>query len=74
MPHTQDDTSTEQLTFIEVMFSVLASAFGVQSSKNRKRDFARGNPIHFIIVGILFTVVFVVGMIMLVNTILTNVA
>lgn len=74
MPHTQDDTGTEQLTFIEVMFSVLASAFGVQSSKNRKRDFARGNPIHFIIVGILFTVMFVVGMIMLVNTILTNVA
>lgn len=74
MPSTEENTKAEQLTFIEVMLSVLASAFGVQSSKNRKRDFARGNPIHFVMVGILFTVVFVVGMAVLVNTILAQAA
>ncbi|WP_279254159.1 DUF2970 domain-containing protein [Candidatus Seongchinamella marina] len=72
MPHTDNNTKKEQLTFIQVMLSILASAFGVQTSQNRKRDFAKGNPLHFVISGILFTIIFVVGMIMLVNTILTN--
>lgn len=72
MPQREDDKNTGQLTFFEVMLSVLASAFGVQSSKNRERDFAKGNPVHFIMVGILFTVIFVVGMVLLVNTIITQ--
>jgi len=63
----------EPLTFLQVMFSIFASAFGVQSSDNRKRDFARGKPIHFIASGILFTVIFVVGMAFLVNAVILNV-
>lgn len=61
------------LTFLEVMLSIFASAFGVQTSENRKRDFARGNPIHFIISGVLFTAIFIVLMVVIVNTVIANV-
>ncbi|MFK8051278.1 MAG: DUF2970 domain-containing protein [Halioglobus sp.] len=73
MPTPEIDTKKKPLTFSQVMFSVLASAFGVQSSENRERDFTRGSPIHFIVSGILFTVLFVALMLLLVNTILSKV-
>lgn len=53
----------------QVIGSILAAAAGVQSDKNRERDFSQGNPLVFIIGGIIFTVVFVlilVGIVMLV--------
>jgi hypothetical protein len=31
---------------------------GVQSGKNRERDFTHGKPSHFVILGVLFTAVF----------------
>lgn len=37
----------------------MAAALGVQSSKNRERDFTRGNPIIFILAGFIFTLLFV---------------
>lgn len=52
---------TQQQTpgFVDVIKSVLASFFGVQSSKKRERDFTHGKPIHYILVGLLATVLFV---------------
>ena len=32
----------------------------MQSGKNRSRDFSRGKPSHFILLGVLFTALFVV--------------
>lgn len=46
-------------TFWQMLQSVLAAAFGVQSGKNRERDFTQGKPSHFILLGLLFTVLFV---------------
>jgi hypothetical protein len=46
-------------TFFQIAMSVIAAAFGVQSDKNHKRDFANGNPLAFIIGGVIFTVLFV---------------
>ena len=42
----------ENLTFFQMAHSVLASFFGVQSSKNRERDFKNGKAKHFIMMGI----------------------
>ena len=42
-----------------VLKSVVAAAFGVQSQANRERDFAKGRPVHFIIAGVLATLVFI---------------
>jgi hypothetical protein len=60
------------VTFWQVVFSTLAAAFGVQSSRNRERDFTHGKALHFIIAGILFTVLFVVAMVVIVNLVLSG--
>lgn len=46
-------------SFWQTVGSVLAAFFGVQSSKNRQRDFTRGNPKVFIVVGLLVTAAFI---------------
>ncbi|WNF44902.1 DUF2970 domain-containing protein [Pseudomonas sp. SG20056] len=53
------EEENKPLTLWEMLQSVLSAALGVQSGKNRTRDFSRGKPSHFIILGVLFTVVFV---------------
>ncbi|WP_028627732.1 DUF2970 domain-containing protein [Metapseudomonas resinovorans] len=66
-----DDKNHDQpLSFREMLQSVLAAAFGVQSGKNHSRDFSRGKPSHFIILGVLFTVVFVLVLYGLVRLVL----
>lgn len=47
-------------TLLQEIGSVLASFFGVQSSRNRQRDFTRGSPARFVVLGLLMTVGFVV--------------
>ncbi|MGB4074635.1 DUF2970 domain-containing protein [Pseudomonas sp.] len=53
------EDENKPLTLWEMLQSVLSAALGVQSGKNRSRDFTRGKPSHFIILGVLFTAVFV---------------
>ena len=53
----------------QVIGSVMAAAFGVQSKQNRERDFEHGKPIIFIAAGIIFTILFVVAMIAIVSTV-----
>ena len=61
---------TEQdLTLLQVMGSVFAAGFGVQSKQNKVRDFTRGKPLHFVIAGLAFTAAFLVGLIKVVNLI-----
>ncbi len=57
-------------TIIQVIKSVLAAAIGVQSDENRKKDFEQGSLSTYIIAGLIFTVLFVVGLVFLVSTIL----
>ncbi len=54
-----DEKPKKKLTLTQVMFSTAATAFGVQSSKNRERDFSSEDPLLFILSGIIFTLVFV---------------
>jgi len=51
----------------QVIQSTLAAGFGVQSEKNRERDFKYGNIKTFIVAGIIFTVLFVITVIGVVN-------
>ena len=73
-PATQEIESpaTEQRKpgWLQVIASVLAAGFGVQSKKNRERDFQHGKPIIFIVTGLVFTVLFIVAVTMIVNTVL----
>ncbi|NLO79852.1 MAG: DUF2970 domain-containing protein [Xanthomonadaceae bacterium] len=54
-------------TFWQVVLSILAAAFGVQSQQARIRDFTYGNPAAYIIGGIIFTVLFVLILVAIVR-------
>lgn len=54
-----NDEQEKNLTLRQMLGSVLAAALGVQSGNNRARDFSHGKPSHFIILGVGFTVLFV---------------
>jgi hypothetical protein len=53
-----------------VVGSVLAAAFGVQSSKKHQQDFSAGNYRHYIIGGIVFTVLFVATLVVVVRMVI----
>lgn len=67
---TPDKKEASEPGFWEVVMSVLAAALGVQTSKNRERDFSKGNPLVFIAAGLIFTFLFVLTLIGVVNLIL----
>lgn len=55
-----------------VIKSILAAGIGVQSDKNRTRDFEQGNPLTFIIGGIVFTLLFIATLALVVGFVLSN--
>ena len=55
---------------LQVLQSTLAAAFGVQSSKNRERDFSEGRASQFIVAGIVFTCLFVGIIVLIVRTVI----
>lgn len=56
-----EKNNQQQPSLIRVLGSVLASMFGVQSSRRREEDFVYGKPSHYIIVGLLVTVIFILS-------------
>lgn len=59
---TDEQTPPRKSGVIGVVKSVLASFFGVQSERNRQRDFQQGNPAQFLVIGLIATLVFVLVM------------
>jgi hypothetical protein len=55
-----------------IILSILAAGIGVQSDKNRERDFANGNPLAFVIGGFIFTALFIITVAMVVGLVLSN--
>ena len=64
----------ESISFGQVVFSVLASFFGVQSSKARERDFTRGNPTTFLVMGFVLTSAFALILLVVVRLITHSIA
>lgn len=65
----QETGQSGKVGLLAVMMSVMAAMFGVRGSKAHERDFTRGKPSAYILVGLLFTVLFVatlVGVVLLV--------
>ena len=54
----------------QVISSVFAAMIGVQSDKNRERDFNAANPKAYIIAGVIFTIGFVATVITVVNIVI----
>lgn len=57
---------------LQIIQSTLAAAFGVQTEKARKRDFTHGRPLPFIIAGVVFTVLFIITLVVIVNVVLRS--
>jgi hypothetical protein len=56
----------------QVIGSVLSAFIGIQSGKNRERDFKHGKPWHFIVTGIVLTVIFVLIVITVVRVVISS--
>ena len=58
--------------FKSVVLSALSAAFGVQKRSNLERDFQEGKPAHYIIAGIVGTLLFVLILISVVYLVTQN--
>ena len=72
MAHSEKDTQDEEVRigFLEVMKSTLSAFIGVQSNANRERDFKHGKVSHFIAMGLLLGLVFVLTLVGIVQLVL----
>ncbi|QFU75982.1 DUF2970 domain-containing protein [Halioglobus maricola] len=68
-PHDEQEEKNSLNPF-QVIASVFAAALGVQSSKNRERDFKQGRAGTFIAAGIIFTLLFIGVMVVIVQLVL----
>ena len=59
-------------SLLSFVLSILAAGVGIQSDKNRERDFANGNPLAFVIGGIFFTLLFIAAVATIVGLVLSN--
>jgi len=56
-----------KLTIMQLIQSFFSALIGVQSEKNRERDFQQGSLKNFIITGIIGTVLFILVLVMIVS-------
>jgi len=64
------DDDGRQLSFWELVKSTSSAFLGVQSNANRERDFKRGKLSHFIWMGLLFGMLFVLTLVGVVQLVL----
>lgn len=57
---------------LQVVGSVISAAFGVQSSRNRERDFKHGRFRHYVVAAIGFVAVFIAVVFSVVSVVLNN--
>ena len=65
-----DHTQHRSPGLLDILKSVGAAFFGVQSEANRRRDFTHGKAHHYVIAGLVGTVAFVAALYGLVQLIL----
>lgn len=70
--HAQPEQEKRSLGLLAVISSVFAAALGVQSSKNRERDFKQGSAGVYIAAGIIFTALFIFTVISVVQWVLAS--
>ena len=59
-------TGSSKPTLLQVIASVLASFFGVQSDNNYQRDFEQTSVVPYIVVGIVMVIVLIGALLLLV--------
>lgn len=69
---TENNKNGNKPGILKIMQSVLAGAIGVQSNRRREEDFSSQSPWPYIIAGVLFTAIFVAGLIVVVQLVIAN--
>lgn len=59
-----------QPTILQVIKSVLAAFIGIQSKENRELDFTEGKVSHYIVIGVIVTVLFIATLVFVVSMII----
>lgn len=67
---TEDTASDRQPNIFQVIWSILAGLFGVQSRNNRERDFNQGKAGDYIIVYVVLVLTLTIGVLIAVNMVL----
>lgn len=65
--HSSNKTAPKKIGLMGIIQSTLAAAFGVQSSKKREEDFQHGSLWVYIAAGIIFTALFIFGVLAVVR-------
>lgn len=60
------------LSWWQTIASIGSAMFGVQSSKVRERDFAKGKVWHFVLFGVVMVAAFISVLVVVVRTLLHN--
>ena len=74
-PSINDDSDfgdNQKPSFWQIVLSTLAAFLGVQSNKNRVRDFKHGNIYAYIVSGLIFTILFIFCVVSVVKIVLSN--
>ena len=61
------------ITFWQLLTSTMAAFIGIQSNANRERDFKYGKLSHFLAIGLLFGLMFVLSIVAVVNIVMSTV-
>ena len=67
-----DDQEQKKPGVLNVIFSDLAAMIGIQSEKNRERDFSKGDITNYLFVGVIVVAIFIFTLISFVNSILED--
>ena len=67
--HEEDPNQAPTLTWSQIFRSSLAAGLGVQSSRNRQRDFADESPSGFIVMGLVLTMLFIASLVTVIRII-----
>ena len=67
-----DDKEQKKPGILNVIISVLAAMIGIQSEKNRERDFTKGDITNYLFVGVIVVAIFIFTLISFVNSILED--
>ncbi|WP_166837058.1 DUF2970 domain-containing protein [Rheinheimera pleomorphica] len=63
--------SAQKPTLLQVVKAVLGAMVGVQSERQRQQDFTASSPLPYIVVGIIFTLLFVATLLLVVSWVLS---
>jgi len=66
------ESAQRKLNFFQTLKAVLWALFGVRKSSGYQEDFAKLNPVHLVIAGLLAGVIFVVGLVFVVQWVVAS--